>query len=187
MAIVRISESTPFFCVVFGLLLIAQVLLGIHKKTYSYMIAVSIGCLGEFIGYVGRLIMHSNPWNEAAFEVQTCCLVLTHSFLTAGIYLTLKHATIQSDRGYSKVKPEWYPWIFVGCDSLSILIQGVGGRVAAAAGSSRNRALANTGDDLIMAGIAFQIFAMIVFGALAFDFNRNKKKTARAFQSVHKS
>jgi hypothetical protein len=59
--------------------------------------------------------------------------------------------------------------------------------VAAAADSSRNRALANTGDDLIMAGIAFQIFAIIVFGALAFDFYRYKKKAARAYQLVDKS
>ena len=176
-----------FFCVAFGLFLIVQVLLGTYKRTYSYMIAVSIGCLGEFIGYVGRLVMHSNPWNEGAFEVQICCLVLAPSFLAAGIYLTLKHAAIQSGREHSKVKPEWYPWIFVGCDGLSILIQAVGGGVAAAAGSPRNRTLANTGDDLIMAGIAFQIFAMLVFGVLAFDFYRSKKKAARAYQPVHKS
>jgi hypothetical protein len=38
-----------------------------------------------------------------------------------------------------------------------------------------------------MAGIAFQIFAMIVFGVLAFDFYRSKKKAARAYEPVHKS
>lgn len=176
-----------FFCIVFGLLLTSQLLLGAYKRTYSYTIAVSTGCLGEFIGYVGRLVMHSNPWNEAAFEVQICCLVLAPSFLAAGIYLTLKHAIIQSGREYSKVKPEWYPWIFVGCDGLSILIQAVGGGVAAASGSTGNRTLANIGDDLIMAGIAFQIFAMLVFGILAFDFYRSKKRAAQPYQSVQKS
>jgi hypothetical protein len=55
--------------------------------------------------------------------VQICCVVLAPSFLATGIYLTLKHATIQSGREYSKVKPELYPWIFVGCDGLSILIR----------------------------------------------------------------
>ena len=176
-----------FFCVAFGLLLVGQLLLGTYKRTYSYMIAVSIRCLEAFIGYVGRLVMHSNPWNKAAFEVQICCLVLAPSFLAADIYLTLKHAAMQSGREYSKAKPEWYPWIFVGCDGLSILIQAVGGGVVAAAGSSRNKTLANVGDDLIMGGIAFQIFSMVVFGVLAFDFYRSKKKAAQAYQPVQKS
>ena len=46
--------------------------------------------------------------------------------------------------------------------------------------------MANTGDDLIMAGITFQIFAMVVIGVLAFDIYRSKKKAARAYQLVNK-
>ena len=57
--------------------------------------------------------MHMNPWNEQGLEIQTICLILAPSFLAAGIYLVLKHTAIHSGREYSRIKPEWYPWIFV--------------------------------------------------------------------------
>ena len=144
------------------------------------MIAMSIGLFGEFLGYLGRLMMHANPWNQAGLEIQICCLVLAPGFLAAGTYLTLKHATIYSGREYSRIRPEWYPWIFIGCDLGSIFIQAIGGGIAASAGSGASKTLLNTGDYLIIAGIAFQVFAMAVFCAMALEYYLSRKKTTRA-------
>ena len=70
--------------------------------------------------------MHFNPYNEPALEIQICTLVLAPSFLAAGIYLMLKHIMINSGKEHSKVKPERYPWMWVGRDLFSITIQARG-------------------------------------------------------------
>jgi len=71
--------------------------------------------------------MHSNPFG-ASFKIQICCLVLAPSFLAAGIYLSLKHLVLHVDPQKSRIKPNWYPPIFIGCDVFSILLQAGGWR-----------------------------------------------------------
>lgn len=53
--------ANAFFIAMFAVLAIAQLVIGLPKKTYFYSIAIAIGCAGECIGYGGRLMMRSNP------------------------------------------------------------------------------------------------------------------------------
>jgi len=129
------------------------------------------------VGYIGRLIMHKNPWSESGFEIQIWCLVLAPSFLAAGIYLTLKHMVLYCGPDYSRLKAKWYPWIFIGSDLGSIIIQAIGGGVAASANHGANKALLDAGDSLIIAGIALQSVTMLVCGALVMDYFLRRRKT----------
>ena len=61
--------ANALFCALFGILCIANVGLGIRYKTWSWMAAVSLGCLTETIGYVGRLLMRDNPFSDNGFIV----------------------------------------------------------------------------------------------------------------------
>jgi len=61
--------ANAFFAALFGLLLLTTLVIGIRTKTWTYTIALGIGTFGEFVGYIGRLIMHNNPWNIAGYEV----------------------------------------------------------------------------------------------------------------------
>jgi hypothetical protein len=171
-----------FFAAVFGLLLIAQVGIGTYTRTWTYMLAVGLGVFGEMTGYIGRLVMRSNPWANGGFETQICCLVLAPSFLAAGIYLTLKHMVLYCGPEYSRLKAKWYPWIFIGSDMGSIIVQAIGGGVAASAnhGNVYNKTLLSAGDALIIAGIALQSVTMFVCASLILDFflRRRKARTA---------
>ena len=172
--------GNAFFTAVFGVLLVAQLGIGIWRRTWNFMIAVALGCFGEFLGYIGRLMMHANVWSTPGLEIQLCCLVIAPSFLAAGVYLVLKDVVNQCGPEYSRLPPKKYPWIFVGCDIGSIVIQAIGGGIAATAGAGSSSALLNAGGDLIMAGIAFQIFTMAVFCGLVVDYYvRRKKGTQR--------
>lgn len=53
-----------FFAAFFGICLLAQLILGIRYKTWTYMIALGLGCLGEMIGYIGRIMLHNNVYDE---------------------------------------------------------------------------------------------------------------------------
>ncbi|KAJ5730640.1 uncharacterized protein N7483_005148 [Penicillium malachiteum] len=151
--------GNAFFTAFFGVMGVAQVGLGVYYRTWTFMVALGIGALMEMAGYIGRILMHSNPWNEGAFKLQIVCLVLAPTFVAAGVYLTLKHIVLNLGPEHSKLNPRLFTWIFISCDIGSLILQAAGGGVAAAAGNT-NQALLRAGDDIIIAGIAFQVLTI---------------------------
>lgn len=174
--------ANAFLCAVFGVCFISTLVIGFMTKTWTYTLALGIGTFLECAGYVGRIIMNGNPWNESGFKLQICCLVLGPSFVAAAIYLTLKHFVLYCGPEHSLLKARLYPWVFIGCDFGSIVLQAVGGGMAAAGGTT-NKKLIDAGNNLIVAGIAFQVVTMAVCGALVLVYIFRYKK-ARKNQAV---
>ena len=54
--------GNAFYLGVFAVLLVAQVVLGIRYRTWSYLAGLFGGLVLEIIGYAGRLQMHYNPF-----------------------------------------------------------------------------------------------------------------------------
>ncbi|KAJ5155452.1 hypothetical protein N7492_008255 [Penicillium capsulatum] len=135
---------------------------------YFGLVALGIGTFMEAAGYVGRIIMHYNPWSSPGFRLQIFCLILAPTFIAASIYLTLKHIIIYVGPRYSRLEPRLFTWVFVGCDAASIALQAAGGGVVNSAGDDMNWMQA--GNHIIIAGIAFQVATVSVCGILAVDF-----------------
>ncbi|KAL4926414.1 RTA1 domain-containing protein [Aspergillus undulatus] len=157
-----------FFAVWFGLLGLIQLGVGVYYRSWTIMIALAVGALMELAGYIGRILMNDNPWNSDAFKLQIVCLVLAPTFIAAGIYLTLKHIILALGPEHSRLKPKLFTWVFISCDVGSLILQAAGGGVAAAAGNDQD--LLKVGDDIIIAGIAFQVATMSACGVLAAEF-----------------
>lgn len=155
-----------FLLVVFGICTLAQLFLGIKHKLRAFTFAVTVGCMGETLGYGGRLIMNENPWSQTGFRMQIVCLILSPSFLAAGIYLALKHLVLHFGPQYSKLKPHYYTWYFIGFDAVSIFTQAAGGGIAA----GDNLRLANIGNNIMVAGLCIQVATMTVCAILSIDF-----------------
>lgn len=51
------------YAVAFGLLLLAQLGLGIKYKTWGFMIGMVCGLILEVVGYAGRIMLHENPFD----------------------------------------------------------------------------------------------------------------------------
>ena len=51
------------YAAAFGLLLIAQLGLGIKYKTWGFMVGMICGLVLELVGYAGRIMLHDNPFN----------------------------------------------------------------------------------------------------------------------------
>jgi len=156
--------GNAFFAAWFGLLLVLSLIFGIRSKNWTYTLALASSAILEFAGYIGRILMHNNPWNDSAFKLQIVGLVLAPSFLAASVYLTLKHLVLYFGPRHSLIKPRLYPWLFVGCDIGSICLQAIGGGIAASAGNENSASLLDAGNGLIVAGIAFQVATMAVCG-----------------------
>lgn len=152
-------------CVVYGLCAIIQLGLSIKGRTWTWLIALFIGCGLECAGYIGRILMHEKPWNSGAFKLQIVALIIAPSFVAAGIDLTLKHLVICFGPQYSLIKPALYTWLFISLDIFSILLQAAGGGMAASGDS--NTTLLNIGNDVILAGICVQVAQLVAFGIVS--------------------
>ncbi|KAG4443006.1 hypothetical protein IFR05_001537 [Cadophora sp. M221] len=64
---------------------------------------------------------------------------------------------------YSRLAPKWYTWIFITSDITSTIVQTIGA-ILAADGSSTS-----TGNNIIMAGLASQVFTLHIFSLMASD------------------
>jgi hypothetical protein len=160
--------ANAFFAAFFGLCLLVQAFQGVKYKTWTWLIALTLGCFGECVGYVGRIIMNDNPFSEAGFNMQITCLIIAPAFVTAGVYLTLKHVVLSFGEEHAWVPAKWYTRVFIACDIISLILQGAGGGTAATADDGSS--LLDVGSDLMIAGIIFQVVVLVVFGALLVEY-----------------
>ncbi|EMD60833.1 hypothetical protein COCSADRAFT_192685 [Bipolaris sorokiniana ND90Pr] len=161
--------ANVFFAAYFGLAFVFQIYFGIRYKTWTYMIALGCGCLAECIGYIGRILLHENPWNDVGFNIQIVLLIFAPAFLAAGIYLTLKHVVIQFGQEWSRLRPSWYTYIFIAADLLSLVLQSAGGALAATA--EDGDAILDIGTNIMIAGIIWQVVALALFGLLVLEYS----------------
>lgn len=175
--------ANGFFCGWFALLFFPNVFLSIYYKAWMYGIALSIGCAIEAIGYGGRFILHSNPFSEAGFDMQICCIILGPAFNSAAIYVTLKHIVTIFGPEYSIVRPTLYTWIFITGDLISLVLQAVGGGMAASAGDNIQEM--NQGNDIMIAGICWQVFTLFAFGIAVVRYILKRRKAILAGQQLN--
>jgi hypothetical protein len=154
--------ANGFFLGFFALFALINLGLGVRYKTWSYMVALTAGCVCAAVGYAGRIIMHDNPFDDSGFITQICCLIIAPAFNSAAIYLTLKHIILCFGEESSIIKARWYTYLFIGADLLSLILQGAGGGIA----SGNDDSTQELGDDLLMAGISWQVVALFFFGAM---------------------
>lgn len=118
-------------------------------------------------GYVGRLLLSKDAFSDIGFKLNVVLLTIAPAFLSAGIYLTLKQATLVFGQHFSRIKPSWYIYIFVAADSVSMLLQGAGGAISSMA---KEKKLLDDGVDIMIAGLVFQVFSLLVFLGLVLDY-----------------
>ncbi|CBX99012.1 hypothetical protein LEMA_P082510.1 [Plenodomus lingam JN3] len=127
-------------------------------------------------------MLYNNPFDGIGFQMQICCLIISPAFVSAGIYLTLKHAVITCGESWSRLKPAWYTYIFIAGDVVSLLLQGAGGGIAATADS---------GSELQdIAGVVFQVVILAFFGFFCTEYairtyRRRTQVTSEASALLH--
>jgi hypothetical protein len=134
-------------------------------------------------------MMHNNPYDSIGFQIQICCLIISPAFVSAGIYLTLKHVVINFGTAWSRLPPVWYTRIFITGDIFSLILQGAGGGIAATADSGSN--LLDIGTNLMIAGVVLQVVLLTGFGALLTEYTlrtykRRDQLSAEAMTLFHK-
>jgi hypothetical protein len=135
-------------------------------------------------------MMYNNVFDDNGFTIQICCLIIAPAFVTAGIYLTLKHFVINFGEGWSRLPPVWYTRIFITGDIFSLVLQGAGGGLASTADPGSK--LQDVGTDLMIAGVIFQVVILAVFGYFLTEYTlrtyrRRDQLSSKSLALFHKT
>ncbi|KAH8819805.1 RTA1 like protein-domain-containing protein [Xylogone sp. PMI_703] len=173
-----------FFAAVFLIYILIQLFLGIRHKTWGFMIAVVLGLIGEVVGYAGRILLWHNVFDPTGnyFLIYLVSLTIAPAFLSAGIYLCLSRIVVVYGQHLSRFRPGTYTLIFCGCDLFSLVLQGLGGGIAA---SADKQSSIDTGIDIMLAGLGFQVFSIGLFAAICADFAFRLHKNRTSWADRH--
>lgn len=101
-------------------------------------------------------------------------LTIGPAFLSASIYLCLGRIVTAYGAHLSRFKPRTYTIVFVTCDIISLILQAVGGAIAADASQPDDEKL---GEHIMLAGLIFQVISLVLFSLRCIDFGLRVRKS----------
>ncbi|KAF3350731.1 hypothetical protein VD0002_g2234 [Verticillium dahliae] len=159
--------ANTVFITLFGVSMVLHTIQGFHYKAWTYASCMAAGCILEIVGYVGRLILHHNPFSFEAFLMQIICITVAPVFLCSAIYILLSQMIYWSDRSISRFDPRVFYLIFIPADIISLVLQATGGALSAV-GTEEDEV--QTGVDISLAGLSIQVIALTTFVCLFADY-----------------
>ena len=116
----------------------------------------------EIIGFVFRILAAKiNPYSVAYFVAQYFCIVVAPVLYSAAIYTIISVMINRIGRKFSPLPPKVVLWIFVLCDVVATVVQITGAALVGSAYS--NGKDPNTPNNILLAGLAFQVFSFALF------------------------
>ncbi|CAK7562852.1 MAG: hypothetical protein SEPTF4163_000708 [Sporothrix epigloea] len=131
----------------------------------SFAVPMILGLLDEIIGYIGRIVMHGNPFSFDGFLIQIICITTGPVFFCAAIYVTLAKTINFLDLSLARFNPKFFYWFFIPCDIISLVFQAAGGALSSVTTGS-NKA----GVDMSLFGLSFQVFTLVIFILFTADY-----------------
>ncbi|OQV05652.1 hypothetical protein CLAIMM_10353 isoform 3 [Cladophialophora immunda] len=154
----------------YGLCIVAQVILGFRYRAWGFMSLMLLGCVDEIIGYVGRILYWQDPWAQPGFIMQIVLITIGPVFFSAAIYVLLAQIVKYISVASSRFAPQYFYYLFIPCDIVSLVLQAAGGAM-----SSSSNGGSKAGVDVALAGLSFQVFTLAAFVALALDYARRSR------------
>lgn len=102
-------------------------------------------------------------------------LTIAPCFLSAGIYFCFSRIVIIYGEHFARFRPRTYTIIFITADVFSLVLQAVGGALADTAPSEESEQ-GQSGIDIMISGLSFQVFSLFVFMCLCADFAVRARK-----------
>ncbi|OBT60557.1 hypothetical protein VE03_09853 [Pseudogymnoascus sp. 23342-1-I1] len=173
-----------FFLVLIYLFVFAQIWLGIKYRTTSICLCMLAGLGLESAGYIGRILLHSNPFYRPYFLLYLVSITLGPVFFAAAIYLCLGRIVVIVGQEISWLKPQTYTFVFVACDILSLLIQAAGGIIASIFPLT-NQTMIDLGTHIMVAGLAIQVASLTAFTVIGAEFALRVYKNRHHLNPTH--
>ncbi|KAL6407372.1 parasitic phase-specific protein psp-1 [Ilyonectria robusta] len=176
-SILRYQPSIPAngtFIAVFALAMVLHAIQGIRAHTWGFLACMISGCILEVVGYIGRLIIHGNPFDFSGFLMQIICVTIAPVFFCSAIYVLLSQVINHIDRSISRFDPRFFYWIFIPCDIISLVLQAAGGALSSTGGTEAH---IQVGVNISLSGLVFQVVTLVVFCVSFADYLITCKRT----------
>jgi hypothetical protein len=112
-------------------------------------------------------MLHNSPFDNNDFLMYLITLTIAPAFMSASIYLCLSRIVMVYGAHLSRFHPRTYTIVFCSCDIISLILQAAGGGIAASANTS---SMSNMGKNIMLAGLAYQVFSLLLFATFSFEF-----------------
>ncbi|KAJ7323665.1 RTA1-like protein [Mycena albidolilacea] len=149
---------TILFLVLYGI----STILHAGQATYFrmwWLFPTAVLCgLGELIGWSSRLWSSLAPAADTPFTIQISTTIIAPTPLLAATFMIISRIVEWLGASYSRLTPKWYTILFLPCDIIALVVQGVGGGMASTATDLDG---ANVGANVMLGGIAFQLVVII--------------------------
>jgi hypothetical protein len=158
---------TIIFVVLFGLSTSMHLFQTVRYRLWWLFPTVFLCGLLEVLGWSGRLWSSINPFIIIPFQIQITCTIIAPTPFIAANFVILGKIVQRLGPAYSRLSPKWYSILFVTCDFISLVVQAVGGGMAATA---PDLTAANLGAHIMLAGIVFQLVVIIAYSLCGIEF-----------------
>ncbi len=152
---------------VFVALLVLHIFFGVKFRTWSFLVGMTCGNILEVAGYGGRILLHHNVFEKNYFIINLVGLTIGPAFLSASIYLCLARIIYIFGEKLSLLKPRVITYIFMACDSVSLVLQSAGGAITSMADDEASN---QRGVDIMIAGLWSQVASLSIFMLLCAHF-----------------
>ncbi|KAJ7112088.1 RTA1-like protein [Mycena epipterygia] len=157
------------FLALYGISTILHIGQATYYRMWWLLPTAALCGVGELLGWGGRLWSSISPIANTPFTIQISTTIIAPTPLLAASFIILSRVVQQLGTSYSLLTPKWYTLLFLPCDIIALVVQGVGGGIASSANTLSG---ANMGAHIMLGGIAFQFVVIIVFSAIGLDFVR---------------
>lgn len=137
-----------------------------YRFTWTYLLANFLGLSLEIIGYVGRVFLHYHVFDQTYFIIYLIGLTIAPAFLSAAIYVSLSriipiYTSPNSTKPLTLLPAKTITVSFIACDVVSLILQAVGGALAALAVNDDKST--TSGVRIMIAGLTTQVVATTAF------------------------
>ncbi|OSD00019.1 RTA1-domain-containing protein [Trametes coccinea BRFM310] len=165
-------DPTKWICILFVVLFALSTVIHIgqalRSRLWWLLPTACLAGVGEIIGWVARLISSSSPNELDPYLIQITTTIIAPTPLIAANFVILGEIIRRVGPDYSRLSSGWYTIIFLSCDIIALVIQAIGGAKASLAVENGNDP--GPGGNIMLAGVAFQLAALVIYVVLASEF-----------------
>ncbi|KAI1462691.1 RTA1-domain-containing protein [Annulohypoxylon moriforme] len=134
--------------------------LGIKYKSSIFAATVDTGLALEVVGYIGRVLLHSSPNDRSNFILFLIGTVIGPTFICAAMFMVMPQIVAVYGEEYRSWRPNWYTYLFYALSTVSLVLELAGGVISTIRDDSGD---IDTGISVLVAGLAIQLVALVIF------------------------
>ncbi|KAI3577811.1 RTA1 like protein-domain-containing protein [Fusarium oxysporum f. sp. albedinis] len=151
---------TLVVCVVFAVLTLVH-LWNIFRYRKWFCLTLVLGGLFETAGLAARIYSTDHLRDQGSYGTQTLLILLAPIFFSAAIYMFLGRIIRASNHpDLSIIRIPWLSKFFVTGDVLCFVVQACGAGMLV---NANNTADENSGENVVLAGLALQVVILVIF------------------------